>query len=68
MQSGPLLDADEIPYTPDLTSKVGIEYTIPLSLIQAELMIRGDGSFTDSAYSEFRETNPGFRTELKKTL
>jgi iron complex outermembrane recepter protein len=63
-QSGPLvdgLDGDEIAYTPDFTSKVGVEYTIPLSSWPADVMIRGDWSYTDSSATELRDTNPRLR-------
>jgi outer membrane receptor protein involved in Fe transport len=60
-QAGPLVDGrdgDPIPYTPDITSKMGLQYTMPLSFLPADLMLRGDWSFTSSTKTQFRDSNP----------
>jgi iron complex outermembrane recepter protein len=61
LQSGPLVDGrdgDEVPYTPDFTSKLGLQYMVPLSFVPAELMLRTDWSYTSSSKTQFRDTNP----------
>jgi iron complex outermembrane recepter protein len=61
LQQGPLVDGrdgDPIPYTPDFTGKLGVQYQAPLSFLPADLMVRTDWAYTGSSKTQFRDTNP----------
>ena len=65
LQQGPLVDGrdgDGIPYTPDFTGKLGVQYQAPLSFLPADLMVR-----TDWAYTAARRRSSVTRTRLSES-